>query len=159
MPFSELGRRRALLGTEVSEANIASMFGLKRTGQLGTTLAVTSNGTTFRPQLIVTVVVVSFWLILFKLKMEAIRSSETSCPTKATRRDILKEVIPFSPILSVFFQDVVLDIQNGSDRQTDIPSPHMYGLGIYVYIHIQKCTLRVVFVITPTGSFLNIVDM
>jgi hypothetical protein len=43
MPSSEMPRRVALVGTDDSEEIIAFIIKVKRIGELGTTLAVTSN--------------------------------------------------------------------------------------------------------------------
>jgi hypothetical protein len=47
MVFSEMLRRVVLVGTKVSEELSASFFRLTRIGELGTTLAVTSNRRTY----------------------------------------------------------------------------------------------------------------
>jgi hypothetical protein len=67
----------ALLRTDVSEDLIAFIFRVEKIGQLGTTLAVTSNRSTLRSS-----------QILVTLMMEAIPSSETSVLTRAARRNI-----------------------------------------------------------------------
>jgi hypothetical protein len=46
MPSSGMLRRGALVRTDVSKELIASIFRVTRIGELGTTLAVTSNGRT-----------------------------------------------------------------------------------------------------------------
>jgi hypothetical protein len=48
MPSSAMLRRVALVRTEVSEERIASIIKMKRIGELGTTLAVTTNRSTLR---------------------------------------------------------------------------------------------------------------
>jgi hypothetical protein len=48
MPSSEVLRHVALVRTEVSEENIASVIRMTRIGELGTTLAVTSNRSKLR---------------------------------------------------------------------------------------------------------------
>jgi hypothetical protein len=58
-----------------------------RIGELGTTLAITSDRSTLR-RLLVTANVVPSAQILGTLMMEAISSSETSVLTRATRRNI-----------------------------------------------------------------------
>jgi hypothetical protein len=61
--------RVGLVTTDVSEERVDSIFRVERISKLGTTLAVRS-------------------LILYFLKMEATRSSETSVLTRPTRRHI-----------------------------------------------------------------------
>jgi hypothetical protein len=70
MPSSGMLRRVAVVRIEVSEERMASIVRMTRIGELGTTLAVSSNRST--------------------LMMEAILFSETSVLTTATR------LIPFS---------------------------------------------------------------
>jgi demethoxyubiquinone hydroxylase (CLK1/Coq7/Cat5 family) len=48
MSSSGMLRRMALVRTDVSEEHIASIIRVKRIGELGTTLAVTSNRSTLR---------------------------------------------------------------------------------------------------------------
>jgi hypothetical protein len=71
-------RRAALVRTDVSGENIASIIRVPRIGDLGTTLALTSNRS---------------MSILATLIMVAIRSSELLLFTKATRRHIPKDGI------------------------------------------------------------------
>jgi hypothetical protein len=68
MPYSGALRRVALLKTEVSEESIASIIRVTRIGEIGTTLAVTSNWST-------------------------LRFSETPVVTRATRRNIQEDDI------------------------------------------------------------------
>jgi hypothetical protein len=84
MPSSEKLRRVALVRTDVSEERIASIITV-------TILVVTSNRIVFLRsmlRLLVTANVVPSSPILVTLMMEAIRSSETSVLTRATRRKI-----------------------------------------------------------------------
>jgi hypothetical protein len=69
-----------LVKTDVSEESVASIIRVTRLGELGTTLAV------------VTVKVVSSSLSLVTRMMEAIRSSETSVLTTATRHSSVTAV-------------------------------------------------------------------
>jgi hypothetical protein len=88
MASSGMLGRVALVRTDVSEEFCASFIRVTRIGELGTTLAVTSNR---RP--LVTANVVPSSLILVTLMKEELSSSETSVLTRATRRNIPEDGI------------------------------------------------------------------
>jgi hypothetical protein len=76
-----------LVRTDVSEELCASIIRVRRIGELGTTLAVTSNRRSVR-RLLVTASVVPTSPILVTPMMEAQSSSETSILTRSTRHNI-----------------------------------------------------------------------
>jgi hypothetical protein len=89
-------RRVALVGIDVSDELSASIIMVTRIGELGTTLAVTSNRRTLVflrsvPRLLVTASVVPSSPIVDTLMEEALSSSETSVVTRATLRNIRKD--------------------------------------------------------------------
>jgi hypothetical protein len=98
-------RRVTFVGTDVSEQHIAFIFKATRIGELGTTLAVTSNRRTLQRnikcfeflrsvhRLLVTASVVASSPILVTLMKEALRPSETSFLAKAARRNISEDGI------------------------------------------------------------------
>jgi hypothetical protein len=98
MVSSGMLRHVALVRSDVSEEFSATFIRVTRIGELGTTLAVTSNRCTFRSmrQLLVTANVVPSLPILVTLRKEALSSSETSVLTRATWRNIPEDTIPHS---------------------------------------------------------------
>jgi hypothetical protein len=89
MVSSGMLRRVALVRTEVSEELRASFIRVTRIGELGTTLAVTTNLRTLC-RLLVTASVVPSSTILVTLMKEALSSSETSVLTRATNLNSVK---------------------------------------------------------------------
>jgi hypothetical protein len=87
-------RRVVLIRTDVSEERRASIIRVIRIGELGTTLAVTTDRRTLP--------------ILLTLRMDAVRSSETSVLTRATRRNIPED--GNSSVIAISFKVISLEI-------------------------------------------------
>jgi hypothetical protein len=83
-------RRVAVVRIDVLDEYITSIIKVTRIVELGTTLTVASNRKLFLRSVLLLLVTanVSSSLIIFTMMIEAIRCSETSAHTKATRRHI-----------------------------------------------------------------------
>jgi hypothetical protein len=77
-------RRVALIKTDISEESISSIIMVISIGEIGTTLAVASNGTRYQEM---------YFVEFVTMIMQRIRSSESSVLTRATRSDIPEDGI------------------------------------------------------------------
>jgi hypothetical protein len=92
MPSYGMLRHLVFVRTDVSEERSVSIIRMTGVGELGTTLAVTSN----RRKLLVTANVVPSSPILVTLMVGALHSSQLSVLARATRRNIPEYGIPHS---------------------------------------------------------------
>jgi hypothetical protein len=92
MASSGMLRHVALVRTDVSKELSTSFIGVTRIGELGTTLAVTSNRRNVC-QLLVTASIVLSSPIRVTLMKEVLSSSETSVLTRAARHNIPEDAI------------------------------------------------------------------
>jgi hypothetical protein len=83
--------------TDVSEKHVASIIRVDRFSEVGTTVAITMN----RRTMLVTANAVTSALILFTVKIKAIRPSVTSV-LRPTRRNITEDgILPISMVLEI----------------------------------------------------------
>jgi hypothetical protein len=111
MVSSGLLRRVALVRTDVSEDPNASFIRVTRIGELGTTLAATSNRRTLRrnTNLLVAANVPSS-PILVTLMKEALSSSETSVLTRTTH--VTSQKTPFFIVTAVKTSNFTVEVAN-----------------------------------------------
>jgi hypothetical protein len=128
-------RRVALVRTDVSEEFSASFIRMRRIGELGTTLSLTSNRRTLFAflrsvrRLLVTANVVPSSPILVTLMKEAVGSSETSVLTRVTLRNIPEDAILYRGSCSKHY----LNISNYLSVPRSVgasPEPPNWGPGI-----------------------------
>jgi hypothetical protein len=134
-----MSRRVALVRTDVSKELSVSIIRLARIGELGTTLAVTSNRRTLVlvlvflrsvRRLLVTASVVPSSPILESLMKAALSSSEKSVLTRATRRNTPKDAILHSHPCENLKSYIALTGWTLSRRRN--VSPVKYELGFYI---------------------------
>jgi hypothetical protein len=137
MVSSGMLSRVALVRTDVSEELSASIIRVTRIGELGKTLAVTSNWRTLRRvflrsvrRLLVTASVVPSSPILVTLINEALSSSETSVFTRATGRNIPEDTILHSHRRGNLKSYIALTGWTLYRRRN--VSPVRYELGFYI---------------------------
>jgi hypothetical protein len=133
----------AFVRTDVSEERSASIVRLTRVDEPGTTLAVTSN----RRTLLVTANVASRSPILITLKTEAIRSSETSVLTRATRRNITEDGI-FQLQSKLRFQVMIFSskmLHCFRDASSLPVISHLHN----IVKQYKSCKLQSVYIVTP----------
>jgi hypothetical protein len=128
-------RRAALLRTDVSKEPSASFIRVTRTGELGTTLAVTNNQvflsiSSQRASVASYSYVVPSSPILVTLMKEALSSSEMSVLTRATRRNIPEDAILHSHSRGIL-KSYIAFTDWAVKRRRNV-SPVRYELGFYI---------------------------
>jgi hypothetical protein len=139
MVSSGMLHRVALVRTDVSEELRASFIRVTRTAELGTTLAVTSNRRTAR-QLLVTASVVPSSPIFVTLMKEALSSSDTSVPARATRRNIPEDgILRFIFISSLLQSCIKVKAELTNEGSLQLPTVLLTSEVAYRYLGETGC--------------------
>jgi hypothetical protein len=130
IPSSGVLRRVPLVRTDETSVRGASIIRVTRIDELGTTLALNSNRRTLRRNTLSTANVVPSLPIRVTMIMEALHSSETSVPTRATRHNIPEYGILLSYRLESLKSYIALT--GWALYRRRIVFPVRYELGFYI---------------------------